>query len=239
MSDAHEQTETETERRVEPCFGQCGIAELRAHCASVDAQREEYEQVVDSFNESVPKLHDRIQALGQQLAEMTGRIVGLCDINNRLHERSVTMTRWKAGLERHLADVTRERDQLRTSSEEAESQLAEMTKARDDAQATSREKIHRAFKVRADDGSCACPYCTEDAEGLADMVGNYELDMHAAKDRAEAAQARADAAEQARDQAREDRQILLDTIQRQSDEIARHVEQAARLMAERDVEGRE
>lgn len=40
-----------------------------------------------------------------------------------------------------------------------------------------RDRVHAAFKVPAVDGSCSCPYCTRDADQLADMVANYELDL--------------------------------------------------------------
>lgn len=59
---------------------------------------------------------------------------------------------------------------------------------------SSRDRVHRAFQVKRgieSDGSvsCRCPYCTGDADLLADMVANYELETDGYKQRADAAEA--------------------------------------------------
>lgn len=46
-----------------------------------------------------------------------------------------------------------------------------------------RKRIHDRFRERSVNGKCLCPYCTGDANALAELAADYELQLFAALQR--------------------------------------------------------
>jgi hypothetical protein len=49
--------------------------------------------------------------------------------------------------------------------------------------ADGRQRLHAQFHARGADGKCLCPYCRGDAEALAELSAEYELELWDAKKR--------------------------------------------------------
>lgn len=106
----------------------------------------------------------------EEMQARTLKTLRLSDVQNPANRNAAAAVSESERANRLEAEITRLRSTLQITEQE-----------RDEARASSREKVHRAFKIRKEDGSCGCPYCTGNLELLGEMVGNYELDKATAE----------------------------------------------------------
>lgn len=68
--------------------------------------------------------------------------------------------------------------------EAAEAEVTRLTQQREEARKAlaaieeGRERIHARFRDRSVEGKCVCPYCSRDADALAELAADYELSLH-------------------------------------------------------------
>lgn len=95
------------------------------------------------------------------------------------------------------------RQEAESALAEAQQQIAALRAERDtfkrelQERVAAKQKAFSAFGHVAESSVCACPYCRRDAEDLAEMTAEYEMQMHAAKDEEKRQRQRAEKAEAA------------------------------------------